>query len=249
MRRAALLGILCSLAGLAQSRFEVASIRRSSSTTGGDGDVTVEPARFIARNTTLKRLLFEAWQIPYSQITSGPAWINTDEFDVDARAAQPVPSTQLRTMLRGLLADRFQLETSTGARQQRVYLLTVEKGGAHLIGPPREGPRVERFHGDLTEFANTLAVKLSIPVPNPNAPGIPSQAAGMPIPVLNRTGIDGVRDLTIELQLEQSTDAFALWQRALREQLGLRLEAARAAVPFLNVIKATRIATSNQLEP
>jgi uncharacterized protein (TIGR03435 family) len=248
MRRIALLAILRSVAGLAQPRFEVASIKRSPSTTGGDGDVTLEPARFAARNTTLKRLLFEAWQIPYSQI-SGPAWINTDEFEVDARSAAPLPTAQLRAMLRSLLIERFQLQTRTGDREQRAYILTTDRGGARVgarvNAPPREGPRVERFHGDLAEFANILAIRLTIPIANANTPSIPSRAAGTPIPVLNRTGIEGVYDLAVELQLDQSNDAFTLWQRALREQLGLRLDSGRAAVPFLTVLTATRTPASN----
>jgi uncharacterized protein (TIGR03435 family) len=255
MGRAALFAVIFSITAFGQARFEVASIKRSMSHTGGDGEVTIEPARFAARNTTLKRLLFESWQIPYAQITGGPAWIDTSEFDLDARATHPVPSLELRVMLRGLLAERFSLETRTGTREQRVYILTTDKSGAHLTGPPRDGPRVERFHGGLAEFANVLAIKLSIAAPNPNTPGLPSRAAGAAVPVLNQTGIDGIYDLAVELQLEQSqpgpappgsaNDTFTLWQRALREQLGLRLESGRAGVPFLTVVNAVQ-PTSNQ---
>jgi hypothetical protein len=49
--------------------FEAASVKRCKCISGGDGDVTIEPTRFAARNPTLKRLLFEARQLPYSQIT------------------------------------------------------------------------------------------------------------------------------------------------------------------------------------
>ncbi|HEX4277514.1 MAG TPA: hypothetical protein VHZ74_19285 [Bryobacteraceae bacterium] len=48
---------------------KAASIKRRKWISGGDGDVTIEPTRFAARNPTLRRLLFEARQLPYSQIT------------------------------------------------------------------------------------------------------------------------------------------------------------------------------------
>lgn len=229
----------------AAARFEVASVRHNPVTTGGDGEVTIEPTRFAARNITLKRLLFEAWQIPYSQI-SGPSWIGADEYDVEARVSAATTPEQLRSMLRPLLTERFHLEVHTGEREQRVYLLTVDKGGAHLTAPAaRGGQSVEHFHGELSEFANVLAIKLTIPVPNAATPGVPSRASGPAIPVLNRTGIEGVQDLAIDLQLDQSSDAFTLWQRALREQLGLRLESQRASAPFLTVVKATRLPSLN----
>ncbi|HWF08133.1 MAG TPA: TIGR03435 family protein [Bryobacteraceae bacterium] len=231
----------------AAARFEVASVKHNLLTTGGDGEVTIEPTRFAARNTTLKRLLFEAWQTPYAQISarhSGMAWIGADEYDVEARASVATPPAQLRLMLRNLLTERFQLEVRTGEREQRVYVLTVDKGGAHLT-TARSGRSIERFHGDLSEFANVLAVKLTIPVPNAGTPGVPSRASGPAIPVLNKTGIDGVHDLAVDLQLDQSGDTFTLWQRALREQLGLRLESQRAPAPFLTVVHAERIPAQN----
>jgi uncharacterized protein (TIGR03435 family) len=248
--RPLVLVLACALAARGQqtsppARFEVASVKHNPSATGSDGEITIEPTRFAARNTTLKRLLFEAWRIPYAQI-SGPSWIGADEYDVEARASVATPPAQLRSMLRSLLTERFQLQIRTGEREQRVYVLTVDKGGAHLTASPaRSGPGVERFHGDLSEFANVLAVKLTIPVPNAATPGVPSRASGPAIPVLNKTGIEGVRDLAVNLQLDQSSDTFTLWQRALREQLGLRLESQRASAPFLTVVQATRLPAQN----
>lgn len=240
-----LLAIVFSVGGLAQTRFDVASVKRSLATTGGDGEVTAESVRFAARNVTLKRLLFEAWRIPYAQI-SGPAWINSAEYDVDARAGRPTSSDELRAMLRDLLTARFRLEIRQGEREQRVYILTVAKGGPRLTSAPLTGPWVHRFRGDLSEFANFLAVQLTIPAPGAtSAPNVPSFAAGTPTPVLDKTGIDGVHDLAVELQLDQTNDTFTLWQRALGEQLGLRLESGRATAPFLTVLRATREPVGN----
>src|ERR1700733_1586933 len=76
--------------------FEVASVKPSKAVVGHDGNIKTDPGRFIATNATLLRLIFEAYQVPYSQITGGPAWLKTSEFDIDAKAEGPVGLEQLR---------------------------------------------------------------------------------------------------------------------------------------------------------
>jgi uncharacterized protein (TIGR03435 family) len=222
--------------------FEVASIKRSSSASGGDGAVTIQPTRFAARHATLQRLLFEAWQIPYAQIM-GPPWLRTDEFEVDARSETAASVEQIRSMLRTLLTDRFKLVVRTVQRERRVYLLLAGKDGLHA--GRASGAWARPFHGTLAEFANILAVQLSIPNPVSINPAIPSRATGAPVPVLDQTGIAGAFELSVELQPEPGADTFTLWQRALREQLGLRLESRRAAVPILIVQRAVKIPAGN----
>src|SRR6478736_4661728 len=83
--------------------FEVASEKPSQLRLGGDGTIAIDPGRFSARNATLKHLIFEAYRVPYSQIIGGPSWIDSDEFDVEAKSATPATPAQLRTMLKSLL--------------------------------------------------------------------------------------------------------------------------------------------------
>src|SRR3954452_13844316 len=82
--------------------FEVASAKPSQLRLGGDGTIAINPSRFSARNATLKHLIFDAYRVPYSQITGGPSWIESDEFDVEEKSATPATSAQLRTMLKAL---------------------------------------------------------------------------------------------------------------------------------------------------
>jgi uncharacterized protein (TIGR03435 family) len=208
--------------------------------------VTTDPGRFSARNATLQRLVFEAWQIPYSRITGGPAWIGTEEYDIDAKPANPASPAQLRLMLRALLIDRFKLAIRLEMKRRPVYTLVIGKNGPRLHAAT-EGNDLQwfRFHGDLSEFVNILAIQLTIPATIPDNPAIPSHASGAPVPVINGTGIEGVFDINLDLKRDQGSDTFTIWQRALQEQLGLRLEARRASVEFLVIDRAAKPAAAD----
>jgi uncharacterized protein (TIGR03435 family) len=233
---------LCQVFGQNAPAFEAATIKPSKLTRGQDGSITNDPGRLIARNATLKRLIFEAWQIPFAQISGGPAWINTDEYDVDAKSESPASLPQLRIMLRRLLTDRFKLSVSVELKESRIYALVVARGGAKLDASRQtDGSNIRRFHGDLSEFANTLAIQLTIPMSISDNPAIPSQAAGAPIPVVDKTGIVGIQDITLDIRPDQGGDTFTIWQRALREQLGLRLDARKAPVSFLAIRHAEKV--------
>ena len=99
------------------------------------------------------------------------------------------------------------------------------------------------FHGDMREFADLLAFQLSIPAAA--NPAEPVRASTFPMPVLNKTGLEGIFDFTVDVHPEMGTDAFTLWQRALEEQLGLRIESRKGSVPVLVVDEALKIPTEN----
>jgi uncharacterized protein (TIGR03435 family) len=238
--------------------FESASVKASGSVAGNDGTITTDAARFVARNVTLKRLIHEAWHVPYAQI-AGPSWLDRAEYDIEATTANPVPATQLSLMLQTLLTERFKLVVHNQREQRRVYVLTAVKG---RLTPraAKEGdkPGLWRFHGDFTEFADVLSVQLTIPLSLTSDPSIPSHAAGAAVPVVNQTRIEGVHDISLDIRPErgaqadesvvrqnESGDTFTVWQRALREQLGLRLESRKAGVDVLVISHADRIPAGN----
>jgi uncharacterized protein (TIGR03435 family) len=232
------------LCAMLLAAFEVASVKPSRSLVGHDGDVTMEPDRITVRNATLKRLIFEAYHVPYSQITGGPPWLDSNEYDIDAKAAGPVGADQLRLMLRTLLIDRFKLAVRSESKERRVYVLTVGKDGPRLSGSPN-GKDAHRwsFHGDLSQFAGILAVQLTIPFLDD--PTTPSHARGAPVPVLDKTGVAGVYDISLDIKPEPGSDPFAVWQRALQEQLGLKLESQKALVEILIVDHVEKVPTEN----
>jgi uncharacterized protein (TIGR03435 family) len=239
--------------------FESASVKASGSSAGNDGIVSTDPGRFVARNVTLKRLIHEAWRVPYAQIT-GPSWLDRAEYDIEATTGNPVSAMQLSLMLQALLTERFKLVVHKQREERRVYVLTALKG--RLI--PRaagdgDKPGLWRFHGDFAEFADVLSVQLTIPLLLTNDPSTPSHATGAPVPVVDQTGIHGVHDISLDIrpdggaqaggsvvrQESPTGDTFTVWQRALREQLGLRLESRKAGVDVLVISQADRLPAGN----
>jgi uncharacterized protein (TIGR03435 family) len=233
--------LLVCVAAFAQTpAFEVATIKLAKS--GGNGGITADPGRLSARNVSLKELIFEAYQVPYSQILGGPAWMGSDMYDVEATSEQPVARDQLRLMLRALLSDRFKLAVHTDKKEMRVYTLRVIRGSNKLQpaveGAAKPGPGVQRFHGELSRFAGLLAVQLSIPMPTD--PGTPSRATGPIVPVLDQTGLAGVYDIEVNLFSDPNADTFTAWQRALREKYGVHLEAQKQPMDGLVVDHAEK---------
>jgi uncharacterized protein (TIGR03435 family) len=69
----------------------------------------------------------------------------------------------------------------------------------------------------------------------------PNQAEpGPAVPVLDRTELPGVYDLTVGVKPELGMDSFTLWQRAPRKQMGLRIESRRGPVEIVVVDDAVR---------
>jgi uncharacterized protein (TIGR03435 family) len=228
--------------------FDVASVKPSEQSVGPDYNnrLTWSPTGLTARNATLRRLIAEAWRLQMNQV-QGPDWLDRNEYDLTARAAAGVPKDKLSLMLRALLADRFQLKQHRQTKEMRAYELIVDKGGAkiHAVSetePPKAAGGFH-FHGDIRQFADLLAVQLAIPAPSD--PTQPVRASGPPLPVLDKTGLSGVYDFSVEMHPELGTDMFTQWQRALPEQLGLRVVSRKGDVEVLVVDSAAKIPTAN----
>lgn len=228
--------------------FEVASVRPCQHTVGPDynNQITYTPAGLTARNATLKRLVAEAWTVQVNQVV-GPGWLNQNEYDIEARAPQGASKEQIASMLRNLLAERFQLKQHAETRQMRPYELVVGNTGPKIrpIGPGEAIAAQPGFHfrGDMRQFADVLAVQFSIPASND--PTVPARAGGPPILVLDKTGLQGTYEFSVNLPPELGTDAFTTWNRALADQLGLKIQSRRDAVAVVIVDSAARIPIEN----
>jgi uncharacterized protein (TIGR03435 family) len=229
--------------------FDVASVKPSEVQKGVDyrGTVVMTATRVGARNVTLKDLIAAAFDVQHHQIAGGPRWIDSEEFDIEAKVEAPAQPAQLREILQGLLDERFHLTLHREWRELRVHALVVDKGGLK-IQPAKEpaaaaGRTGEHFHGTMRQLADLIAIQATIPAPVD--PGRPAIASSEPIRVVDKTGLDGVYDFDIDLRPELGTDQFTGWQRALREQLGLRLESQNAKIEMLVVTHADRVPVTN----
>ena len=231
-----------------QPSFEVASVRPSQHEVGPDynNQITESPGRFTGRNVTLKRLIAEAWHCQLSQVV-GPPWLDHNEYDIEARVPEGASHEEISLMLRSLLVARFGLKQHGDTRPMRVYELTTGPGGPKIQPIPPGGATAPKsgfhFRGDMRQFADLLAIQFSIPAPeNPN---VPVRAGGTPIPVLDKTGLQGIYEFSVDLRPELATDAFTAWKRVLEDQLGLRIESRKSDVAAVDVDDAAKIPTEN----
>jgi uncharacterized protein (TIGR03435 family) len=245
---------LIALGCLAQSdtnpsSFAVASVKRSQQVMGKDarGEVRILPNRLYGRNMTLKSLIADANHLQRYQVSGGPNWLDSEEYDIDARADSAATREQLERMLRGLLAERFRLSVHNETKELRTFALVVDRGGPriHAIVDDEKasGSGGQRFHGELRHLADLLSIQLSIPaIQDPTRPAVASAARA---PVLDKTGLTGTYDFAFDLRPDPGGDMFTAWQRVLQDQLGLKLESRKLPFDVLVVDHAERIPTAN----
>ena len=223
--------------------FEVASVKPSAPNApgaffrpAGGGDLRIDSA-------TLKNLIAYAYGVREFLISGGPAWADTDRFDIDANAGTGGTPRETAERLKSLLADRFALTIHKEVREQSVYVLVV----------PRNGPKFAEAKPETRPFFRYI--------PNPQRYTITGEASTMQLlalnlgglvgrPVLDKTGLNGRYDFKLEWTPEAastlnstsvsasevplaSDPASAALFAALQEQLGLRMESQKAPVETL----------------
>jgi uncharacterized protein (TIGR03435 family) len=120
--------------------FEVASVKTNALRNGVRGH-SFPGDRFVATNVPLRDLIVVAYgeagqSLPDAQLSGGPSWIDSDRFDVSAKAAGDGTNSvaQKQLMLRALLAERFRLIVHVESRTLPIYaLILARKSGA--LGP------------------------------------------------------------------------------------------------------------------
>jgi uncharacterized protein (TIGR03435 family) len=217
--------------------FEAASIKPNRSTSlrrsvGSRGD------RFLATNVPLHELIAVAYgepgplpqPLPDYKISGGPKWINSDRFDVEAKAAGDVVTGTQGTrrkqlMLQTLLAQRFRLSVHHETNQLPIYALVIARRD-RALGPKLRRPEIDC--AALRRNANTPSTApLTFGTPAFDAAGgVPCfnsglnvngtfRGVGMTMPELtvplskwldravsDRTGLTGAFDVELQFSLE-----------------------------------------------
>ena len=243
--------VLLSLPVLCQSSspaFELASVKLSQKPVGPDSNnrLTYERAGVKFRNATLRCLVAEAYGLQLNQVL-GPSWLDQREYDIEAKADGPTAKEQLRLMLRTLLTERFKLVQHRETKELRAYELVIDKAGLKIQSiEDGEVPGTtagHRFRGDFRRLADLLAVQLTIYVSDD--PTRPGRASGPPPPVLDKTGLPGTYEFGLDINPEPGSDTFAVWQRFLKDKVGLRIDSRKGPVDVLVVDGAERVPIAN----
>jgi uncharacterized protein (TIGR03435 family) len=124
-------------------RFDAASVKLNKS--GGPARTQFQPGgRFIATNSSLRNLIFIAYQPGIRRTIADPALdrVLSESFDVEANAASDPTREQRALLLQSLLADRFKLVAHFETRPIPVYALV-------LANPGKTGPGLKPHSDDV----------------------------------------------------------------------------------------------------
>jgi uncharacterized protein (TIGR03435 family) len=126
---------LSSLAAFSQTApaFEVATVKPAAPQEMGRVMVRMgnDPGRINYVNVSLRDVLARAYSVKQFQI-AGPAWLDTERYDINAKIPEGVAQDQVPAMLQTLLTERFKMTVHKENKEAPIYALIVAKGGPKL---------------------------------------------------------------------------------------------------------------------
>jgi uncharacterized protein (TIGR03435 family) len=116
--------------------FEVASIKPSDPAPNGQFMVRIGTSpggRWTASGITVGMLIQQAYDVKDYQISGGPSWLNSERYDIVAKADTPNITRELaKVLLQSLLKERFNLQFHRETKELPIYALVVGKNGHKL---------------------------------------------------------------------------------------------------------------------
>jgi len=253
-------GVTATLAP-APTEFAVASVKPSDPASTRSG-MNIDPGGLVVvAGNTLKQLVAFAWNIDSEQIANGPGFMDSERFDITAKAFADDGNTARRTldedairvMMRALLVDRFRLAVHNEDRPEPAYVLTAGKLKIKAADPsnrsdcqnvptPGGGPRPRMMACQNTTMAGFVVQLMRF------APGYLHGT-----PVVNETGVNGAYDITLNfspaqmLQNNAADDpngAISLFD-AIDKELGLKLDLQKRAMAVVVVDHVEQKPTEN----
>jgi uncharacterized protein (TIGR03435 family) len=197
-------------------------------------------------------LIASAYGLESEKVQGGPNWLDTDRFDIAAKAPVNTPPAQVKLMLQTLLADRFQLKIHMDSKPLPVFVLSVGKGKPKLResdGTGNSGCRGEPQNPQPGVIPYNVATCHNRTMEQ-LAQDLRDMANGyLTNPVVDQTGLKGSWDFEIKWTSRGAlaaagADGISIFD-AVDKQLGLKLEAQKLAVPVIVVDSVNRKPTEN----
>ena len=241
--------------------FDVASVKPADSTAGREGggrmgpgmgmgggrggNIQVAPASVTMRNVTLRNAIRWAHNVTEYQV-SGPEWLDSARFNINAKSAGPASEDELRVMMQTLLADRFKLAVHHQTKEFNVFVLAPGKNGTKLQESKTEGessiqPQLNTMTVTVQRTAVSQMIEMMTPI--------------LGAPVIDETGLKGRYDLTVNLAKYASEmqpgagavppDPLSLITAALEGELGLKLESRKMPLDQIVVDHIEKTPTEN----
>jgi len=265
MKLACLVVLLPALPALPQGRpeYEVASLKPNASGRPGFSIQALPGGVLRASNISLKRLIAMAYSVTDYQIFGSLPWLESERYDVEAKAGKPVPLTDLRVMMQSLLDERFHLKFHRESREMQRYTLTLlKKGAPGLVEAPNgdcastSSPQAASTAGTGCGLVNLFPDRLS------GNRGRISQLADrlstrLGLTVVDKTDLTGWYDMTMtwtpDPEIEQLPQGFPppaggsngpSLLTAIQQQLGLKLTGGKGPVEVIVVDSAEKAASN-----
>ena len=210
--------------------------------------------RYVLHQATMVDMIATAYGVDASTVQGGPIWLESDRFEVIAKAPATTPPATVKLMLQSLLADRFKLVFHNGSQPLPAFVLTTGKG------PPKLKPAEASGDGDC---------RFQGPPQNPTPGTVPSIAFSchhttmeefarnlhnwtggyLTDPIVDSTGLKGSWDFDInwtppQMLRNAGTPGISIFD-AVDKQLGLKLEHLTAPRPVLIVDSVNEKPTPN----
>jgi uncharacterized protein (TIGR03435 family) len=196
------------------TEFEVAEIKPTNPDSFGLM-LQIQPGgRVHVQGATLKFLIEQAWDLRDDTLVGAPKWMETDRYDIVAKAdveGRDMDIDELWSLLRALLVERFQLKVHTEERPATAYTLVAVKPKIKKADPSsrtkyKEGPGADgKDPRDKNPILSRLVTCQNMTMAQ-FAAKLKDIAPGyIHTPVLDSTGLEGGYDFTLSFSAVQLT--------------------------------------------
>jgi len=244
--------------------FDVASVRENKEADlrrgiTMSGQFTPHTTNLRLINWRIESILSAAFGIQEWQVVGAPKWPFPTVFVIEAKgdadadakmAALPADEQRMEQqhMFQALLAERFKLKAHWETKEGDVYNLVVAKGGPKLGAEGSMPPSAEELKNFGDHPVPALRQKAEQGLPEWVGNGCPMDGLASILtamfgrPVSDKTGLTGKYDFVLKYKGRTDQDRSAddmeptpPLDRALTEQLGLKVEAAKGPVKVLAI--------------
>jgi uncharacterized protein (TIGR03435 family) len=235
----------------AKPAFEVATIKPSDPAMRQQ-IITLRGVEVITTNTTVHDLINLAYWLHPKQLAGGPAWTESEKFDMTGKPDAPgQPNVdQMKMMIQKLLTDRFQLKFHFEKRDLPAYVIRIAKNGAKITrseGDPKDipgwnfgrtpsGMAMTFRNSPMSQFTALLQNSTDRPVVDQSGLSERYDFTLTFTPDAAQAALLGVPPPPATDNPEAAPDLFTAFQ----QQLGLRLEPARAPVNVMVIDKVEK---------
>jgi bla regulator protein blaR1 len=198
--------------------------------------------RYTMFHTMLKSLISTAYGVPYNKILGGPAWLDSQHYDLSAKAPGDARITkkQMEPMLQELLKERLHLTVHSERRIVPGYAMVIAKGGSKLK-PNTGAPFLGMDAGFELRWQNVSPELIAHLV-----------ESKLKQPVVDKTGLTGTYDFHLIFTRDREDypndvphadfgDIF----NAIQAQLGLRLVKQQVPGEYLVIDHVERVPSEN----